>query len=83
MFLLEFVIKLFLLCFSFQDALRLYLVNSPVVRAESLRYKRIGVFGVVSFFLQYVMLHHTKMFMQPVCIQIISVIIFSNYMVSV
>uniref|UniRef100_A0ACD5UJZ9 Uncharacterized protein n=1 Tax=Avena sativa TaxID=4498 RepID=A0ACD5UJZ9_AVESA len=29
------------------DALRLYLVNSPVVRAESLRFKRIGVFGVV------------------------------------
>lgn len=29
------------------DALRLYLVNSPVVRAESLRFKRIGVYGVV------------------------------------
>ncbi|PWZ05187.1 hypothetical protein Zm00014a_001843 [Zea mays] len=29
------------------DALRLYLVNSPVVRAESLRFKRTGVFAVV------------------------------------
>jgi hypothetical protein len=32
----------------FQDALRLYLINSPVVRAESLRFKRSGVYGVVS-----------------------------------
>jgi hypothetical protein len=48
------VINLLFLSFSFQDALRLYLVNSPVVRAESLRFKRIGVFGVVSVFLQYV-----------------------------
>jgi isoleucyl-tRNA synthetase len=32
----------------FQDSLRLYLVNSPVVRAESLRFKRAGVFAVVS-----------------------------------
>ena len=29
------------------DALRLYLVNSPVVRAEPLRFQREGVFGVV------------------------------------
>lgn len=29
------------------DALRLYLINSPVVRAESLRFKEDGVFGVV------------------------------------
>ncbi|CAN6194017.1 unnamed protein product [Urochloa humidicola] len=29
------------------DALRLYLINSPVVRAESLRFKDSGVYGVV------------------------------------
>lgn len=29
------------------DALRLYLVNSPVVRAEPLRFRVEGVFGVV------------------------------------
>uniref|UniRef100_A0A7R9VFZ8 isoleucine--tRNA ligase n=1 Tax=Chlamydomonas euryale TaxID=1486919 RepID=A0A7R9VFZ8_9CHLO len=29
------------------DALRLYLINSPVVRAEPLRFKEEGVFGVV------------------------------------
>lgn len=29
------------------DALRLYLINSPVVRAESLRFRREGVQGVV------------------------------------
>ena len=29
------------------DALRLYLVNSPVVHAETLRFKREGVFAVV------------------------------------
>ncbi|XP_072969393.1 isoleucine--tRNA ligase, cytoplasmic [Typha angustifolia] len=29
------------------DALRLYLINSPVVRAESLRFKKAGVYGVV------------------------------------
>jgi isoleucyl-tRNA synthetase len=29
------------------DALRLYLVNSPVVRAESLKFEEAGVFGVV------------------------------------
>lgn len=29
------------------DALRLYLVNSPVVHAEVLRFKKEGVFGVV------------------------------------
>ncbi|GMH37086.1 hypothetical protein BSKO_04959 [Bryopsis sp. KO-2023] len=29
------------------DALRLYLINSPVVRAETLRFKEDGVFGVV------------------------------------
>lgn len=29
------------------DALRLYLVNSPVVRAEPLRFEEGGVFGVV------------------------------------
>ena len=29
------------------DALRLYLVNSPVVHAETLRFKKEGVFGVV------------------------------------
>ena len=33
-----------------QDALRLYLINSPVVRAEPLRFKREGVYGVVSIF---------------------------------
>jgi hypothetical protein len=31
-----------------QDALRLYLINSPVVRAEPLRFKKEGVHGVVS-----------------------------------
>ncbi|ONK75972.1 uncharacterized protein A4U43_C03F22490, partial [Asparagus officinalis] len=29
------------------DALRLYLINSPVVRAESLRFKKDGVYGVI------------------------------------
>ena len=29
------------------DALRLYLINSPVVRAESLKFKEEGVFAVV------------------------------------
>ncbi|KAG5548406.1 hypothetical protein RHGRI_013932 [Rhododendron griersonianum] len=29
------------------DALRLYIINSPVVRAEPLRFKKHGVFGVV------------------------------------
>ena len=29
------------------DALRLYLVNSPVVHAETLKFKQEGVFGVV------------------------------------
>ncbi|CAN6702394.1 unnamed protein product [Malus baccata var. baccata] len=29
------------------DALRLYLINSPVVRAETLRFKKEGIFGVV------------------------------------
>ncbi|KAJ9178386.1 hypothetical protein P3X46_010273 [Hevea brasiliensis] len=29
------------------DALRLYLINSPVVRAETLRFKKDGVYGVV------------------------------------
>lgn len=29
------------------DALRLYLINSPVVRAESLKFKREGVQGVL------------------------------------
>jgi hypothetical protein len=29
------------------DALRLYLINSPVVRAETLKFKEEGVFGVV------------------------------------
>lgn len=33
-----------------QDALRLYLINSPVVRAEPLRFKKEGVYGVVSIF---------------------------------
>ena len=28
------------------DALRLYLLNSPVVRAETLRFKEEGVFGI-------------------------------------
>ena len=37
-----------LFSFFFQDALRLYLINSPVVRAETLRFKKEGVFGVVS-----------------------------------
>ena len=31
-----------------QDALRLYIINSPVVRAEPLRFKKEGVHGVVS-----------------------------------
>lgn len=31
-----------------QDALRLYLINSPVVRAETLRFKKEGVYSVVS-----------------------------------
>ena len=31
-----------------QDALRLYIINSPVVRAEPLRFKKDGVYGVVS-----------------------------------
>lgn len=31
-----------------QDALRLYLINSPVVRAESLNFKEEGVYAVVS-----------------------------------
>lgn len=30
------------------DALRLYLINSPVVKAEPLRFKKEGVFAVVS-----------------------------------
>ncbi|KAF2322175.1 hypothetical protein GH714_008176 [Hevea brasiliensis] len=30
-----------------EDALRLYLINSPVVRAETLRFKKDGVYGVV------------------------------------
>lgn len=29
------------------DALRMYLINSPVVRAESLRFRKEGVFAVV------------------------------------
>lgn len=29
------------------DALRLYLINSPVVRGETLRFKKEGVFAVV------------------------------------
>ncbi|KAJ6741157.1 SOLEUCYL-TRNA SYNTHETASE, partial [Salix purpurea] len=33
------------------DALRLYLINSPVVRAETLRFKKEGVFNVVKVFL--------------------------------
>ena len=36
--------------FLLQDALRLYLINSPVVRAETLRFKKEGVFGVVSLY---------------------------------
>lgn len=35
-------------CFVVQDAVRLYLINSPVVRAETLRFKKEGVYGVVS-----------------------------------
>lgn len=35
------------------------MVNSPVVRAESLRFKRSGVFGVVSVFLQPFRLRYT------------------------
>lgn len=34
--------------FYVQDALRLYIINSPVVRAEPLRFKKEGVHGVVS-----------------------------------
>lgn len=36
------------LCHLLQDALRLYIINSPVVRAEPLRFKKDGVYGVVS-----------------------------------
>lgn len=36
-----------------QDALRLYIINSPVVRAEPLRFKKDGVFGVVSIFFSF------------------------------
>lgn len=39
--------------FVVQDALRLYLINSPVVRAEPLRFKKEGVFAVVSVSLTY------------------------------
>jgi hypothetical protein len=53
MFSVVFIRTLFLsyqgLCMtSVQDALRLYLINSPVVRAETLRFKKEGVFNVVS-----------------------------------
>lgn len=34
--------------FSTQDALRLYLINSPVVHAEPLRFRKDGVYSVVS-----------------------------------
>ncbi|PWA75708.1 isoleucine--tRNA ligase, cytoplasmic [Artemisia annua] len=34
-------------CLILQDALRLYIINSPVVRAETLRFKEKGVYGVV------------------------------------
>jgi hypothetical protein len=38
-----------LLCISVvQDAVLLYLINSPVERAEPLRFKKEGVYGVVS-----------------------------------
>jgi hypothetical protein len=33
---------------SVQDALRLYLINSPVVKGEPLRFKKEGVYSVVS-----------------------------------
>jgi isoleucyl-tRNA synthetase len=53
------------------DALRLYLINSPVVRAESLRFKEEGVFDVVKkiflpwfnayrFFIQNSNIYHDK-----------------------
>ena len=29
------------------DAIRLYMINSPLVRAEALNFKKEGVFGVV------------------------------------
>lgn len=32
-----------------QDALRLYLINSPIVKGEPLRFKKEGVYAVVSF----------------------------------
>lgn len=40
--------KLDKIFFSVQDAVRLYLINSPVVRAETLRFKKDGVYCVVS-----------------------------------
>lgn len=41
---------IYVLILLLQDALRLYLINSPVVRAEPLRFKKEGVYGVVSIF---------------------------------
>lgn len=43
-----------------QDALRLYLINSPVVRAEPLRFKKDGVFAVVKYIL-YIWWHSNSM----------------------
>lgn len=37
-----------MITWNLQDALRLYLVNSPVVRAENLQFKKNGVYNVVS-----------------------------------
>ena len=52
----------------FQDSLRLYLVNSPVVRAESLRFKRAGVFAVVSLFIESFVLPYYLLARLLVCI---------------
>lgn len=48
----------YLSCVVMQDALRLYLINSPVVRAESLKFKKDGVYGVVSGLLSYLIIAH-------------------------
>ena len=47
---LQFVIRM--KSVLFQDSLRPYSINSPVVRAESLRFRSSGVYYVVSWFLE-------------------------------
>lgn len=49
-----------------QDALRLYLINSPVVRAEPLRFKKDGVFAVVKYIL-YIWWHSISMILISSC----------------